>query len=34
VLDGLAAAPEANGAVEEAVRAKVTDMCCRFPIYG
>jgi glycine hydroxymethyltransferase len=33
VLDGLAQAPEANGAAEAAVRAKVDDLCRRFPIY-
>jgi glycine hydroxymethyltransferase len=35
VLDGLAANGEAgNGAVEAAVKAKATDLCRRFPIYG
>ncbi|GKY88183.1 serine hydroxymethyltransferase [Sinisalibacter aestuarii] len=34
VVDGLAANGEdGNGAVEEAVRAKVADLCARFPIY-
>ncbi|MGK7861482.1 serine hydroxymethyltransferase [Falsiroseomonas sp. E2-1-a4] len=36
VLDGLAQAnsPEANEAVETAVKARVLDLCRRFPIYG
>ncbi|HEX8233117.1 MAG TPA: serine hydroxymethyltransferase [Caulobacteraceae bacterium] len=34
VVDGLAANPEANGAVEERVRGEVMDLCARFPIYG
>jgi glycine hydroxymethyltransferase len=36
VLDGLAKAnsPEANEAVETAVKARVLDLCRRFPIYG
>lgn len=35
VLDGLAAnGPEANGAVEAAVKAKVQALCDRFPIYA
>jgi glycine hydroxymethyltransferase len=36
VLDGLskANAPEANEAVEVAVKARVLDLCRRFPIYG
>ncbi|MDO9502615.1 serine hydroxymethyltransferase [Falsiroseomonas sp.] len=35
VLDGLAQAnsPDANGAVETAVKARVLDLCRRFPIY-
>ena len=33
VLNGLAASPEDNGAVEQSVRARVSDMCARFPIY-
>ncbi|HEX7006849.1 MAG TPA: serine hydroxymethyltransferase [Alphaproteobacteria bacterium] len=33
VLDGLAANPEDNGAVERTVRAKVGDLCRRFPVY-
>ena len=33
VLDGLAANPEDNSAVEEAVRARVETLCARFPIY-
>ena len=34
VLDGLAADPENNGAVESAVREKVIALCARFPIYA
>lgn len=34
VLDGLAANRGDNGAVELAVRARVEDLCDRFPIYG
>jgi len=36
VLDGLAAAnaPDGNTAVEDAVKARVLDLCRRFPIYG
>ena len=35
VIDGLAAAGEGgNGAVEKKVRAEVSDLCQRFPIYG
>jgi len=34
VLDGLVANPEDNGQVERAVRAKVLDLCRRFPIYA
>lgn len=34
VLDGLAKNPEANGKVEEAAKAKVRELCDRFPIYG
>ena len=33
VLDGLAANPEDNAAVEQAVRAEVFALCRRFPIY-
>jgi glycine hydroxymethyltransferase len=33
VLDGLAKHPEDNGAAERAVRAKVLELCRRFPIY-
>jgi glycine hydroxymethyltransferase len=33
VLDGLAAHPEDNGQAERAVRAKVLELCRRFPIY-
>ena len=33
VLDGLAKNPENNGAVEQAVKAKVQALCTRFPIY-
>jgi glycine hydroxymethyltransferase len=33
VLDGLAAHPEDNGAAERAVRAKVGELCRRFPVY-
>jgi glycine hydroxymethyltransferase len=34
VLDGLAANPEDNHAVENRVRADVEALCARFPIYG
>jgi len=34
VLDGLAANPDDNSAVEKAVRAKVAELCGRFPIYS
>ncbi|MGB8275966.1 MAG: serine hydroxymethyltransferase [Alphaproteobacteria bacterium] len=34
VLDGLAKNPESNGAVEIAVRKKVSALCQRFPIYS
>ena len=34
VLDGLVANPDDNGAAEKAVRAKVEDLCSRFPIYA
>ena len=36
VLDGLARAnaPDGNEAVEKAVKARVLEMCRRFPIYG
>ncbi|MGK9169719.1 serine hydroxymethyltransferase [Inquilinus limosus] len=33
VLDGLAANPEDNSAVEKAVRTRVEALCARFPIY-
>ena len=33
VLDGLAANPDDNGAAERAVRAKVGELCRRFPVY-
>jgi glycine hydroxymethyltransferase len=33
VLDGLAANPDDNSAVEKAVRARVETLCARFPIY-
>jgi glycine hydroxymethyltransferase len=33
VLDGLAKNPDDNGAAERAVRAKVLELCRRFPIY-
>jgi glycine hydroxymethyltransferase len=33
VLDGLAKHPDDNGQAERAVRAKVLDLCRRFPIY-
>jgi glycine hydroxymethyltransferase len=34
VLDGLAASPDDNRAVEERVRAQVENLCARFPVYG
>jgi glycine hydroxymethyltransferase len=34
VLDGLSRHPDDNGAAERAARAKVLDLCRRFPIYG
>ena len=34
VLDGLAANPDDNGAVEASVRARVEELCARFPIYA
>jgi glycine hydroxymethyltransferase len=34
VLDGLAAHPDDNSAVEEEVRGEVRDLCRRFPIYS
>ncbi|MGZ8364498.1 MAG: serine hydroxymethyltransferase [Caulobacteraceae bacterium] len=34
VVDGLAANPEANDAVENEVRAEVLKLCSRFPIYA
>jgi glycine hydroxymethyltransferase len=33
VLDGLAAHPDDNGAAEKAVRARVAELCRKFPIY-
>jgi len=33
VLDGLAANPDDNGAVETRVRNQVLDLCRAFPIY-
>ena len=33
VLDALAASPDDNGAVEQAVRGRVASLCRRFPIY-
>jgi glycine hydroxymethyltransferase len=33
VLDGLAAMPDGNAAVEASVKARVLDLCGRFPIY-
>jgi glycine hydroxymethyltransferase len=33
VLDGLAANPDDNSAIEKAVRARVEALCARFPIY-
>ncbi len=33
VLDGLAANPDDNGAVERRVRAEVEELCRRFPVY-
>lgn len=34
VIDGLAANPEDNSAAESVIRAKVDELCTRFPIYG
>ena len=34
VLDGLAASPEDNSVTEKEVRAKVAELCKRFPIYS
>jgi glycine hydroxymethyltransferase len=34
VLDGLAANPDDNQAVEDRVRAEVERLCARFPVYG
>jgi glycine hydroxymethyltransferase len=34
VLDGLAANPDDNAAVENRVRAEVERLCARFPVYG
>ena len=33
VLDGLANSPDDNSAVEQSVRARVRDLCERFPVY-
>jgi glycine hydroxymethyltransferase len=33
VLDGLAASPEDNGAIEQEVRSEVVALCQRFPVY-
>ncbi len=34
VLDGLAANPDGNAAIENSVRERATALCARFPIYG
>jgi len=34
VLDGLAANPDGDAQVEHSVRARVSELCARFPIYG
>ena len=34
VLDGLAANPDGDAQVEHSVRARVSELCSRFPIYG
>jgi len=34
VLDGLSANPDGNDGVEKEVRAKVGELCRRFPIYA
>jgi glycine hydroxymethyltransferase len=34
VLDGLAKNPENNSAIEQATKAKIKDLCARFPIYS
>ncbi|MEC8282855.1 MAG: serine hydroxymethyltransferase, partial [Pseudomonadota bacterium] len=34
VLDGLRDNPAGNHAVEEATRARVMELCARFPIYS
>jgi glycine hydroxymethyltransferase len=34
VLDGLAANPDDNRAVEQRVRAEVERLCAKFPVYG
>jgi len=34
VLDGLAAKPDGDAQVEHSVRARVSELCARFPIYG
>jgi glycine hydroxymethyltransferase len=34
VLDGLAATPDDNQAIEDRIRAEVERLCARFPVYG
>jgi glycine hydroxymethyltransferase len=34
VLDGLATNPDGNAIVESGVRARVMELCGRFPIYS
>jgi glycine hydroxymethyltransferase len=34
ILDGLAAHPADNRAVEDRVRAEVERLCARYPVYG
>ena len=34
VLDGLAANPDDNSAAEQTAKAKVAELCAKFPIYG
>jgi glycine hydroxymethyltransferase len=34
VLDGLAANRDDNSAVEQTVRARVAELCRRFPVYA
>ena len=34
VLDGLAGNPDGDAQVEHSVRARVSELCARFPIYG